>query len=191
MNATKPLTTKPATQPASKPTDAKRQAAVSASFDDAMTTLTLKFANGKELRVVTHTLSPMIARRALIHGLSAKLVDAAALPFDKELNRFPTIDEKFDAVKEVFDRITAPEGEWNAIREGSGETGGVLARALVRLHGGKKTIEEVREWLATKTAEEKTALRGNAKVAAIISAMAAEKPEVKKVDTDALLDELK
>ena len=183
MNAT-------VTKPAAKPTDAKRQSAVSASFDDAMTELTLTFANGKQLSIRPDALSPAIRARATIHGLSAKLVDAAALPFNKELNRFPTIVEKFAAVHEVWERITRPDGEWNAVREGGVETGGVLARALVRLHGGKKSIEEIREWLKGKTAEEKAALRGNTKVSAIIAAMAAEKPEVAKVDTDALLDEL-
>jgi hypothetical protein len=139
-----------------------------------MGTLVLTFSNGRELRIDAETLTPQIIGTAIMHGLKQKLVDAAAISRDPETGRTATIDTKYNAVKEVFERLTIM-GEWNKTREGgAGGTGGLLYRALVRMYEGKKSPEELKEYLAGKSAAEQAALRKNPRVAAIIDDIRAE-----------------
>ena len=93
--------------------------------------LVLAFANGKELSLTAGMLSNEIMEYAIWHGIKQKLVDAAAISRNTETGRPATIEDKFNAVKVVFDRITSADGTWNAVREGGGgATGGLLLRAL-------------------------------------------------------------
>lgn len=132
----------------------------------------LAFANGQELTIGVDALSATIQRAALIHGLKQKLVDAAAISRDTATGRAATIETKYDAVREVFDRLIA--GEWNKRREGGGNSGGLLKRALVELYAGRKTEDQIAAWLETKDAKAKAALRIEPRVAEIIERMKAE-----------------
>lgn len=173
-------------------TTTTRTPAVSATIDG--TALTLTFANGQRMELDTDRLSPEIRAAALIHGLKQKLVDAAAISRNTDTGASATAEDKFLAVKEVFDRITAADGTWNAVR-GTGEAqsaGGMLLRALVRLQGAKTAgeIEAIKGKLASWDAKQKAAVRANPKVAAILAEMAAESAAGAGIDTDALLDGL-
>lgn len=150
--------------------------------------LGLRFANGRTLALAASMLSDDILSYAIWHGLKQKLVDAAAISRNPETGRAASVDDKFEAVKAVYDRLLA--GQWNAPREGAGASGGLLFRALCRMYAGKKDEEAIREFLDTKTDAEKTALRKNPKVAAIIDEIRAESGKAALIDTDELLDEL-
>ena len=150
----------------------------------------LTFANGKQLNMSTDRLSNDLLYRAVMHGLKQKFVDAAAISRNTETGRAASIDDKYAAVKAVFDRITAG-GTWNAPREGgAGAVGGLLLRALCKMYEGKKTKEELVEYLATKTTEQKTALRKNPKVAAIIEELREASAKESDIDSEELLGEL-
>ena len=167
-----------------------QKSAIAATITDAGTLL-LAFANGRELSIDPSQLSEPIRAAATLHGLKQKLVDAAAISRNTETGRPATIDDKYQAVKTVFDRITSPDGTWNAVREGgTGTTGGLLLRALCRMYEGKKTKDELIEYLSTKTAEQKTALRKNPKIAAIIEELREASAKESDVDSDELLNEL-
>lgn len=146
--------------------------------------LTLAFSNGEALSIDATTLHDDIAQHALMHGLKQKLVDAAAISRNPETGRSATVADKFAAVQEVYERLRS--GEWNKTREG-GNAGGLLLRALMQFQG--KDRETVMAWLATKTDEQKAALRKNPKIAAIIATLKPE-PKTDGIDTDALLEEL-
>ncbi len=164
-----------------------RNAAIQTTVDG--TGLVLTFSNGKRLSLHLSQLSSVISEAATMHGLKQKLVDAAAISRNTETGRPATIEDKYAAVKEVYDRIVSLDGTWNAIREGgTGNTGGQLLRALCELQPAKPA-EEIKTWLATKTDAEKAALRKNAKVAAIIARLQAESADP-DIDTDAMLDEM-
>ena len=151
----------------------------------------LTFANGEQLSMSSDRLNNGLLHRAVMHGLKQKFVDAAAISRNTETGRPATIDDKYQAVKTVFDRITSPEGTWNAVREGgAGATGGLLLRALCRMYEGKKTKEQLIEYLSTKTAEQKTALRKNPKISAIIEELREASAKDSDVDSDELLSEL-
>lgn len=166
--------------------NAKRNTAISAMIDN--NTLTLTFANGETLIMRGNALNSDVQQYAMMHGLKQKLVDAAAISRNPETGRAASIEDKFQAVKTVFDRLLA--GQWNATREGGGATGGLLLQALCRMYAGRKTADELKAFLADKTDAEKTALRKNPRVAQIIEDIRAEQGKAANIDTDELLGEL-
>jgi hypothetical protein len=147
----------------------------------------IKCINGESVTVLSGDLSPEMQREAMAHGLSQKLGDATAIGRDPDTGRSATVADKWNALVEVYSRLLG--GEWNAQREGGGNAGGLLYRALLRYYGDKKTPEQVREWLNAKTDAEKAALRKNPKIAAIILEIQAEGVDP-EIDTDEMLDEL-
>lgn len=128
--------------------------------------ITLAFANGESIQFDTAELSNEVLAQAMAHGLKQKLADAAAISRDPSNGRAASIEIKHAAVKEVFNRLLA--GEWNKRREGGGNTGGLLFRALCEMYEGRKTPEQIKEYLATLSDKEKAALRKNPRVAEVI-----------------------
>ena len=151
-------------------------------------TLALTFANGESLIVGIKDLSPDLVSQALIHGLKQKLVDAAAISRNPETGRAATVQDKYEAVRVVYDRLLS--GAWNAVREGGGQSGGLLFKALLRMYAGRKTEQDIRAFLEDKSDAEKTALRKNPRVAQIIEDIRAETGKAASIDTDSILGEL-
>ena len=164
----------------------KRNATITAAIDN--NTLSLTFANGETLTMRGDALNSDVQQYAMMHGLKQKLVDAAAISRNPETGRAATVADKYQAVKTVFDRLLA--GQWNAVREGGGATGGLLLQALCRMYAGRKTADELKAFLADKSDAEKTALRKNPRVAQIIEDIRAETGKAASIDTDELLGEL-
>jgi hypothetical protein len=150
--------------------------------------LKLTFDNGQSLELYVGQLDAGVARQALLHGLKQKLVDAAAISRNTDTGRAASTDDKYNAVKEVYDRLVS--GQWNKTREGGGGAGagGLLFRALVRMYP-KKTEGDLRTYLDGLDDKQQAALRKNPKVAAVIAEIRAEsaKPDD---DADDLLAEL-
>jgi hypothetical protein len=145
------------------------------------TRLTLAFATGGRITVDADALTDALRTQAMMHGLKQKLVDAAAISRNPETGRSASGEDKYNAVREVAERLLT--GEWNKAREGGGNTGGQLFRALCQLYS-RKTPEAIKAWLDSKTDAEKAALRACPEVAAIIATF---KTPSSDVDTDALL----
>lgn len=166
--------------------DTKRNATITATIDGS--TLALMFANGETLTMRAEALNSDVQQYAMMHGLKQKLVDAAAISRNPETGRPASVEDKYQAVKTVYDRLLS--GQWNATREGGGNAGGLLLQALCRMYAGRKTPDQLREFLADKSDAEKAALRKNPRVAAIIEEIRAEQGKAADIDTDGLLDEL-
>lgn len=172
-------------------TPKKSATAVAAALNAHGNVLTLTFANGETLTVDSTTLDPTIAQAALMHGLKQKLIDAAAISRDPETGRTATIDDKYAAVRTVFDRITRAENpSWNIIRGTSegGNKGGLLVRAMMRLTS--KSRDEITSFLEDKSKEEMAALRKNPRIEEIMSQLRAESANTSGIDSDSLLDGL-
>ena len=173
--------------------DTKRNAAITATVvinaEGHPGGLALQFANGETLGLTAAQLANNILEHATWHGLKQKLVDAAAISRNPETGRAASVEDKYQAVKTVYDRLLAG-GPWNAVREGGGATGGLLLQALVRMYAGRKTADELKAFLTDKTDAEKTALRKNPRVATIIEEIRAEQGKAANIDTDELLGEL-
>jgi hypothetical protein len=153
--------------------------------------LTLTFADGRVLTLDTATLTDDIRHAAMLHGLKQKLVDGAAIARNPETGRSATLDDKFNAVREIYDRITDPAAPaWNKGRSGGEGDGSntLLLRALCKMSGKSPAV--MAALLESKTKEEKKALRANPKVAAIIAEIQAERLAQQGIDGEALLDEL-
>lgn len=174
----------------------KTPAAISAEIDMSMTTtnpsgepeavLTLTFADGDQLILSPSMVAGEIQMHAMMHGFKQKLVDAAAIARNTDTGKAATLADKKAAVGEVYARLLA--GEWNKVREGGGNVGGLLLAALVRLYPGKPA-DDLKAWLDGKTDAEKAALRVSPKVAPIIAEIKAER--VKDMpDTGDMLAEL-
>ena len=151
--------------------------------------LVLEFRHGEVLRLHPESLNPEIQRAAMIHGLKQKLVDAAAISRDTATGRAATIVTKFDAVKEIFDRITGAGGEapsWNKPRAGgAGGQGGLLARAIARYKNVE--VAAAKAYLDRLTDAQKQALRVDPRIATIINELRMESAKPAGIDTDALL----
>lgn len=151
--------------------------------------LFMLFGNGESLSVDPAALSEEVRTAAMLHGLKQKLGDAAAISRNPDTGRSASLDDKIAAVREVFDRITSPDGTWNKVREsgdGSGN-GGLLFRALCNLYAGKRTPEQIAAFLAGKTEAEKALLRRMEPVAGEIERI---RPAPKAGNGDDLLAEL-
>ena len=152
-------------------------------------TLILEFRHGETLRIHPESLNPEIQRAALLHGLKQKLVDAAAISRDTATGRAATIVTKYEAVKEIFDRITGTGGEapsWNKPRAGgTGGWGGLLARAIARFKNVE--VAAAKAYLDRLTDAQKQALRVEPRIATIINELRRESAKPAGIDTDALL----
>ena len=155
-------------------------------------TLILEFRHGERITLRPDDLTPEIQRAAMLHGLKQKLVDAAAISRDTATGRAATIQTKYDAVKEVFDRITGSGGEnpsWNKPRAGgAGGQGGLLARAIARYKN--VALEQAKAYLDRLTDAQKQALRVDHRIGAIINELRLETAKPAGIDTDALLSGL-
>ena len=151
------------------------EAIMTRGLDGELTGIRLAFGGTDTIAVDLRQLSDEIRMMCMVHGLKQKLVDAAAISRNPDTGRSASIKDKFDAVREVADRLLS--GQWNKPREGGsgGGKGGLLFAALVRMYAGRMDEEAVRAWLGGKTDKEQAALRKNPKVAEIIEEIKAER----------------
>ena len=149
-------------------------------------TLILEFRHGERIALRPDDLTPEIQRAAMLHGLKQKLVDAAAITRDTTTGRTATIQTKYDAVREIFDRITGDNPSWNKPRAGgAGGQGGLLARAIARYK--KVEVSAAKAYLDRLTDAQKQALRVDPRIATIINELRMESAKPAGIDTDALL----
>lgn len=146
-------------------------------------TLHLAFSNGETIALAPEELNSDIRNAALLHGLKQKLVDAAAISRNPDTGRSATVDDKYNAVREVYERLLT--GQWNKSRgEGSGTSGGLLFRALCQIYSDK-TPDAIRAFLDKKSPAEKAGLRATPKIAAVIDTLRSEKGS--DIDAEELL----
>ena len=151
-----------------------KQSTISAAISEDFGTLSLSFDNGEALRLHVSQLGVNVAAQALMHGLKQKLVDAAAISRNTETGRSATTEDKYNAVREVYDRLLA--GQWNKGREaGTGATGsgGLLLRALGRLYP-QRSPEKIRAYFDGLDDAKRAALRKHGPIAAHIEDIKAE-----------------
>jgi len=147
----------------------------------------LQFSSGDYIKFAASEMGHAICQQAMMHGFKQKLVDAAAMSCNPDTGRPATIDDKYNAVREVYERLS--HNEWNKTREGGATSGGLLFRALCELYS-TKTPEQIREFMDKKSPAEQAALRSVPKISAIIDRIKAESAKSSGIDTDALLDGL-
>lgn len=147
-----------------------RTPAIDATTDTNALTVTLAFSNGETLVIDATQLSRDIQAQATLHGLKQKLVDAAAISRNPDTGRTASVDDKYNAVREVYDRLLS--GSWNKVRDGGAGNGagGLLFRAM-QIAYPAKSAEAIREYLAAKSPAECAEMRKTTKLAAIIATL--------------------
>lgn len=167
--------------------NAKRIPAVTTAYDDTTGILTVSFATGEATSITIADLSPDIIQRAIVHGLNAKLVDAAAISRNTETGKSASAEDKRDAVVAVAERLI--NGEWNAKRAAGEGEATILLAALMRVYpdaGRDKLQSRIDGW----SKEERAAIRLHAKVARAIADIQAERAAAKGIDSEDLLANL-
>lgn len=159
----------------------KRRMLKSTIIENNEVSVRMDFVNG-ETRL--YKVTPELLLKFAGHGAEQKLGD--------EIAGVEDTDDAVEAIDELMVRLS--KGEWTVTRaKGQGIAGAsILVRALVELTG--KPVAAIRDSLASKTQEEKLALRRNSKLQPIVARLEAEKNSRKEkkvgVDSEALLDSM-
>lgn len=174
----------PAPEPLPLLVNGKKRPDVSA--DIVGDVLTITFGDTRQIILDSAKLDESIRLHALMHGLKQKTIDAGAIPRDTVTGRSPSINDKYDAIKEVVDRITGPTPAWNKIRDGGVSSANeLLARALAEMSGKPK--DTMLKMVEVATKEELAVLRKHPNVAKILLRMQTENVQTTGIDSDALL----
>ena len=172
----------------------KREKTIAVSKGE--TTIKIVVTGVGELVLDTAKCHPDIIRHAAIHGLTQRIIDAAALERDKTTGASATPEDKFAAMKALVDHYNSGSAEWGLRTRadgGASRESSLTIRALAAVKG--KPEAAIREFVDTKAAamgikprELLAKLATNAEVAAKMAELrAANGPEV---DVDSMLDEL-
>jgi len=132
--------------------------------------LTLNFANGKTIVLDSDKLDPGIRQYAMIDRLRAKLQDGAAIPRDKTTGKSASVEDKYNAVLAIFERLTNPtEPSWDNKSRASAKitADDYLIMALAELKNLPE--EKTRIFVESKTKEQRAALRKVPEIATIIA----------------------
>lgn len=136
------------------------------------------------------------------HGWGQKLGDTVA-GMKNEDGTPADVDDIQMEVEGLNERLQTDGSDWNVVKEGGGFGGGsILLKALIEYSANAEkpqTAEHIRDWLKTKDASQKMALRdkpsrpnkAGVTLQDIIAKLeAAKKSKVSAVDTEALMAEL-
>lgn len=148
------------------------------------------------LGIYLDALSNEIKHAALVHGLKARIVDAAALSRDSETGASATPQQKFDEMEKLVNHYNGGATEWNFRSGGErkeGGEGGLVLRALAAIQG--LPVETMRA--KVKAASEKRGMTVKGYLAGLSkqATVAAKVLEIRQsqpssVDADDLLGEL-
>ena len=191
-------------------TKAKSNSIITAHPAEDFQSITFKVKDAGELTLNLHKMSPKLIAWASVHGMTQRISDAAAIPFNKEENRYATAGEKYAAMQALVEHYHTGTEDWSRTRAvgGSrvdGETTLIL-RAVAEHQG--VAVDDMRERvkaIATKrettpkaylagvlaTAQGAKGVGALAPIAAIYARLKAEQPVAAvKLDADELLGEL-
>lgn len=144
----------------------KRRLLKDYTIDGDNVTCVFDFRTG-ETRSVTINRNDPLALQYIGHGCLQKVGDETAGLTD--------VGDMVLEVDEVISRLN--NGEWNVRREGSGMAGtSILIKALVEYAGGRKTVQEIKEFLKDMSQKDKMDLRTQIpEVKAIVERLEAER----------------
>ena len=176
---------------------AKKNSVISVEFDNG--NLRFAIADAGEFSLTIASLTDDIREKALVHGLTQKISDAAAIAkADLPTDPVEAAKVKFEAMKAVADRLS--EGDWSKrAGDGAGPVAGIIFRAFAEFvtdtaKAKKKPVpseEAIRAVYDAKDRAGQLALRNVPEIATIIERMKSERGAgAAKVDASALLGEL-
>lgn len=144
------------------------ETAIEGTGNDAV--VIFRVAGERDLRLPVADLAPEVMTRAMIHGLVQKVSDAAAIPRDVNTGRSATSEEKRAAMATVVETLLG--GEWNRRAPAGATSEALTVRAIARVK--QCTVDVARAAWDRLSAEEKKALRANARILAAVAEIRAE-----------------
>lgn len=154
-------------------TKAKSNSVITAHPDPEAQTLTFKVLGVGDIVLNLAGVGEGVRIRALYHGLTQRVSDAAAIPFNKETGKYATPQEKYEAMRALVEHYNAG-GDWARGRAAGGaRVGGetaLILRALAE-HQGLE-VEAMRE--RVKILAEKRETTPRAYLASVLAAGRAE-----------------
>lgn len=139
------------------------------------TVLTISTSVGT-IRVDASDLATEIRTMAMLHGLRQKICDAAAIARNTETGRSASITEKHAEMRAVADRLM--DGQWNAKRESAESSeNSIIIRAVAEVMNMSES--DALAAYAKLAREQKTKLRSNPRVAAVIARIRAEMAQIR------------
>jgi hypothetical protein len=93
------------------------------------------------LEYVLSEMEPQIVAEAACHGLKQKTGDAAAMSKDENGEAASDL-AKYGAMRDVHQRLTGEDAQWNARAGGGGPTGGLIMLATAVLEVVKRDVPE-------------------------------------------------
>lgn len=171
---------------------ARKNSVVSVSVADNFDLLTITVEGQKKpITLVVADLNSDVTTRAMIHGLSQKISDAAALPKNDDGTPASPAD-KYNAMLAVVERLQS--GEWNKRGDATGETApsGLIRRAVIEWAvANGRTEEKAVAFYEAKDRAGQLALRKVPEIATIIERIKSERgAKATVVDADVLLAEI-
>lgn len=138
-------------------TKPKSNSVITSKLVDGAIVFTIATVGDLQLRL--DALSQEVRERAMIHGLTQRVSDAAAIGFLKDEKRFATPQEKYDAMAELVAHYSSGTAEWSRTRSapGIGADSALLVKCLSQLYTDRST-EQLKAWVAKRSRSERTAL---------------------------------
>jgi hypothetical protein len=156
--------------------------------DSTVMGIIFKVKGEGELKLELDKLTQAVKERGLLHGLTQRVIDRAAIARSTETGKSATPKEKFDAMKVLVEHLNGG-GEWELQRVGAGPSAEftLLVDVLCKAYPAK-TREQLSGWAKGKSAGDRAALLNEPRLKVIAEELRAER--AKGVDAGALLSEL-
>lgn len=129
-----------------------------------------------------------VIQKATLHGLKARIVDAAAIPCDPTTGKSASAAQKYTAVLNLVSHYNSGSTEWSPKRsERIGSDEGLLATALGELRSDR-TQEQIKEFISGLTKPQRLALMATKDIRQVVDRIRAEATQ--GVDAEELLSGL-
>ena len=165
----------------------KKDSTISVQTNGEARTIDFNVAGMPGITLHVERVSAALFEYAAFDRLRNRVVDAAAIPFNAEENRYATPSEKHAAMAELVGYLESGASEWSRRTQSGAGEGSLLLRALLRLRSDR-TEQQIKAFLDGKTRAEKLKLLNSKQVRPIADAIRGESAQ--GVDGDELLSSL-
>lgn len=174
----------------------RENATVSYTIREDLSGLDVHVAGVGDIAFDLNKVSEAVKTKACLFGFAqVRLVDAAAIPRDKETGRSATPQEKYDAIKALVDHYHTGTEEWSRKSAGGGvkQDDGLIITAMCNvLTGGDvdKANLLVSKWGETHGLDRRASLKAWADTEKVAEEMGRIRAQRAKGDADAMVAEM-
>lgn len=167
----------------------KNTATITTEVNEAAMTILFKVKDAGEITLSLTKISEANRTKAMFHGMTQRISDAAAISRNAETGKPASPQDKLKAMQTLVEFYETGTAEWTRKRaagEGAGYSNGLLVQCLKRLYVSK-TAEQIETFVKGLKPSERVALLASDKIRVIADEIRAEAAKETKVDAEALL----